>query len=231
MNRSPLSTRIVVLIALLSVEIAMVVSLRTSGWNATGGYIRSVMIVVATVLPAAMTAVLLYRRRGRLRPGQASLREFMAVVLVVASYLALLPLFYRSNEPNMGPLSISKSVRFEVFKVASAAGTNRPTFTDPDTGAVLHALNPAVLTSADVATVQLEEDVGLSLSFVLTPTGANKLLKATQVAPGARLVAVVDGQVISAPKIIQPIWGGRFQMSGGKIHADGYELFRVMTSE
>ncbi len=231
MNRTPRCWRIVVLTVLLSVEIALVISLRSSGWDATDSYVSSAMMVGATILPFAMTAVLLYRIRVQLRRGQVSLRAIMAVVLVVASYLALVPLFDNPNEPNMGPLPISKSVRFEVFKVAPSGGTNGPTFADPETGAVLHTLNPAILTSADVETVQLEEYVGLWLSFVLTPTGANKLLKATQVAPGARLVAVVDGQVLSAPKIVEPIWGGKFRMSGGNIDAGGYELFRIMTTE
>jgi hypothetical protein len=77
--------RLLVLVVLLVAETALAISLRTSGWIATGHAIRSLMIAFAVVVPFIMTAVLLYRVRISLRHGQFSLRAIMALTLVAVT--------------------------------------------------------------------------------------------------------------------------------------------------
>ena len=155
----------------------------------------------------------------------------MALILVVASCLALLPL---SEKPNSGPRPISKSVQFEVFIVAATSTPNASSFTDPDTGATLHVAGPPIITGADVSTIQLttdEQNQGHAcLHFTLGPAGGNKLLKATTAAIGGRLVVVIDGNVLAAARVSAPI-GHQFSLTGGRIHTDGNDILDVLTAK
>jgi len=234
MNQAFSRTRLLVLVVLLVVETALAISLRTSGWAATGHAIHSLLIVVATILPFVMTGVLLYRVRVSLRHGQFSLRAIMAFTLIVASYLALLPLFTKPSDLNLGPLPISKSVKFEVFTVATTATPNGMSFIEPDTDTVLPVTNLPIIIGSDVSTIQLttkSQNQGYSsLSIILHPTGGNKLLKATTAAKGTKLVVVVDGRVVAAPQVFTPV-GAQFRLTGGRIHTEGNDVFRELTGK
>lgn len=232
MNQPLSRIRLLVLASLLVAETALALSLRTSGWIGTGQAIRSLMIGVAIVLPFVMTAVLLYRVRVRLRRGQISLRALMALTIVVASYLALLPLFAKPDKQNTGPLPISNSVKFEVFKVAATGTSIGPSFTDPDTGTTLRVTTPPIITGADVSTIQLttrnEGQHYAYLSIVLRPAGGNKLLKATTAANVSQLVVVIDGQVLTVPKVFAPV-SGKFRLTGKRIDTEGNDVFNALT--
>lgn len=235
MNQGFSRTRLSVLAVLLVVETALAISLRTTGWAATGRAIHALPIVIAIVLPFVMTAVLLYRVRVSLRRGQFSLRALLAFTLIVASYLGLLPLLAKPSNPNLGPLPISKSVQFEVFTVATTAAPNGLSFIEPDTDTVLPVANLPIITGADVSTIQLTtaaENQGYSsLSIVLHPTGGNKLLRATTAtAKGTKLVVVVDGRVLGAPQVFTPV-GAQFRLTGGRIHTEGNDVFRELTGK
>ena len=169
--------------------------------------------------------------RVHLRRGQFTLRTLMALPLVVASCLALLPLF---DNPDMGPLPISKSVKFEVFTVAATGSPNGSSFTNPSTGAMLPVTGPPIITGADVLTIQLmtgEQNRGHAyLNFALRPAGGNKLLRATTAAAGGELVAVLDGEVLFAPKIHAPV-GHRFELSGGRLSTEPDAVFNELTAK
>ncbi len=224
--------RLLLLTMLLIIEIALVISLRTSGWIETGHAIRTWLISITIALPFIMTAVLLYLNRDSLRRGQFSLRTLMALTLVIASYLTLFLLVSKPKGPDTGPSPLSKSVKFEVFEVATAGTSLGTSFTDPTTGTSLPVTSVPVITGVDVLTVeltQLERDQGNSfLSFTLTTSGGNKLLKATTAAIGSKLVVVVNGDVLAVPKISSPI-SHEFQLSGGGIHTEGYDVFQELT--
>jgi len=142
-------------------------------------------------------------------------------------------LFAKLKGPNLGPSPISNSVTFEVFQVVATGTPNGSSFTDPDTGTALPVTNPPIITAADVSTIQLttpgQNDDYPSLSITLRPMGANKLLKATTAAKGSRLVVVVDGRVLAAPRVFTPV-GAQFLLTGGRIHTEGDDVFNELTS-
>jgi hypothetical protein len=235
MNQPLSNLRLITLLVILVAEIALVISLRTSGWIATGHAIRSLMIAVAVVLPFIMTAVLLYRVRISLRHGQFSLRALMALVFVVGSFLALLPLFERPAQPNRGPSPLSASVTFEVFEVAATGAPGGLSFVDPETGSSLPVNSPPIITAADVLTVQLiprqnDEYPYPVLAVVLNPRGGSKFLQATTRLKGGRTVMVADGNVLASPQVVTPI-GGQFQVTGGRIHREGEIVFALLTGK
>lgn len=236
---SPL--RLVILVVLLLVELALVASLRYFGWDpegvwrawvATGQYIRVLVIAIAILLPFVMTAILLYRIRIRLGRGQFSLRAIMAFTFVVASYLALLQLF---EKPNMGPLPISQSVTFEIFKEKGGGTGNELSFCDPDTGTTLLVAASPTITATDVSTVQLiakgdQDHTYWELDIVLKPAGGTKFLQATTAARGSKLVVVLDGEVVVAANIISPV-STSFRVTGGGIQTEGPDIFNKLTSK
>jgi hypothetical protein len=232
MNQPLSRIRLLILAVLLVVEVALVISLRNSGWLATGNSIRSLMIAIASILPFFMAAVLLYQVRISLRHGQFSLRALMALTLVVASFLTLYSFSAKPKKPNIGPLPISKSVKLEVFIVAVAGTANGTVYTDTNTGDKLRVTNPPIVTTTDVSTVQLiprEDGQGYEgLLVTLNPISGNNLLKATTAAKGSKLVVVVDGQALATPKISSPV-GHQFQLSGGRINSEGIEVFKKLT--
>ncbi len=237
MNQPPSRARLLILVALLILETALTISLRTSGWIATGHGIRQVLIGIAVILPLLMAVVLLYRVRDRLRRGQFSLRTLLAINLVIAFYLGLWPLFVKPGEaapPNRGPSPLSPSARFEVYQVAITPAPSDSTFTEPGTGATFRVSNPPILTAPDVWTVELtrpgETQPRACLTFAFQGPGANRLLAATTAAKGSRLVFVVDGEVIGTPRIHVPV-GTPVQLSGGSIEGEGDKLFDALTVE
>jgi len=234
MNQPLSRIRLLLLITLLVVEIALVISLRNSGWLATGHSIRSLMIAIASILPFFMTVVLLYRVRVSLRHGQFSLRTLMALTLVVASFLTLYSFSAKPKKLNVGPLPISKSVKLEVFIVAAAGTANGTVYIDSNTGDKLRVTIPPIVTETDVSTILLiprEDGQGYEgLLITLNPMGGNRLLKATTAAKGSKLVVVLDGQALATPKIFSPV-GHQFRLSGGRIYTEGLEVFKELTEK
>ena len=235
MNQQLSHLRLFLLVMLLAVEMALAISLRTSGWIATGQAIRSLMIAVAVVLPFVMAAVLLYRVRISLRHGHFSLRALMALTLVVGSFLALLPLFESSPKPNLGPFPLAKSVVFEVFEVVATGGPDGLSFVDPISGESLSVRKTPIIATADVSTVQLilgqsEKYPRPCLTIVLTPRGGKKIQQATTRLQGGRLAVVANGELLASPRILVPI-STPFQVTGGRIHTAGENIFELLTTK
>jgi hypothetical protein len=192
-----------------------------------------VLIGVAVALPLLMAVVLLYRVRDGLRRGQFSLRTLLAINLVIAFYLALWPLFVKPSEPvptNRGPSPLAHSARFEVYQVAVTEAPTDKTFTEPGLGEKLRVSTPPLLTAADVWQVELvrpsTDRPHASLMIALNAPGANKLLTATAV-KRSRLVVVVDGEVLAAPRVPSPL-STPLELVGGDI---GDELFDTLVTE
>lgn len=228
-SQSMSRVRLLLLVGLLVAESALTMTLRTSGWVATGHFIRSLVIVTACALPFGMTAVLLYRCRVDLWNRQFSLRALMSLILVVASYLVLFS--YVPKKPNTGPLPIAPAVQFEIYVEAASGTASGPTFTDTNTGEALQVTTPPIVTAADISSLELmpgqQHQQDSELLVNLHPAGGNKLLKATAAAKGKRCVVVVDGKVLATPRIYSPV-GIQFLLSGGT--KDGNEVFRALTA-
>lgn len=235
MNQPFSRLRLLLLVVLLVAEAVLAISLRSSGWIATGHAIRSLIIAVAVVLPFIMTAVLFYRVRISFRHGRFSLRAVMALTLILACFLALIPLFERPSGPNLAPMPLAKSVTFEVYEVAATGDPDGLAFADPtDLVTLLPVTEPPIITAADVWTVQCtprqtEQDVP-SLTFMLTLNGGSKLMQATANAQGGRLVIVVDGKVLATPKLLTAV-GCQFQVTGGRISTETGCVFNELTAK
>jgi len=234
MNQPLSRLRLLVLAVLLLAEVVLAISLSMSGWIATGNAARSLIVAVAVILPLMMMAVLLYRVRISLRHGQFSLRAIMALTLILACFLALIPLFERTSSPNVGPLPLAKSVTFDVYEVAETGDPYELAFADPtDKSTKLPVTEPPIITAADVLTVQLtrsQNEQPPSLTFMLTLQGGNKLMQATAKALGSRLVIVADGEIVVAPKLLTTV-GCEFRVTGGRINSDGRKVFNELISK
>ena len=73
----------------------------------------------------------------------------------------------------------------------------------------------AALTNADIARAWPQPNAdGFSVGFMLTEEGSLKLARLTKSHTGENLAIMVDGRVLSAPKIMDEITGGRAVING-----------------
>ncbi|MGI9470960.1 MAG: SecDF P1 head subdomain-containing protein [Rubripirellula sp.] len=121
------------------------------------------------------------------------------------------------------PSPIPAGSTLEVHALAATGTPNAISLADPKTGeSLLLELLPVVAT-ADVATVErskleiesLDGSPAIlqpALNVVLTPEGAARLLKATTALQGQTIAVVIDGKIVSTPRVIVPI-NGSFRIS------------------
>ena len=123
------------------------------------------------------------------------------MMMLVTSTLLLLGCDLKS--PNERPQRLSKNCTFAIYAVSSTSGVNTKTETDPEGGSPIYLTTPAIITSADVISVQLSKKSAedQSLNINLTPDGGAKLSAATATPGGMRLAIVVNEKVVTAPKI------------------------------
>ena len=82
-----------------------------------------------------------------------------------------------------------------------------------------------VLTRMDIASATVVEDpVGLGLEFIFTPVGSARLYEVTSQNVGNRLALFINGKLVAAPIIREPITAGRAVMFG---KLDRRELERI----
>jgi preprotein translocase subunit SecD len=113
----------------------------------------------------------------------------------------------------------------EVFTIAAAQSPNTTPAVDPGTGDPLFLQTPPIVTTSDIATVarsaiEIETVSGARsgrtqpvLNVELTPAGSAKMAAATATPTGKPIAVVINGQVVSTPKLHSPIQGS-FQISG-----------------
>jgi preprotein translocase subunit SecD len=128
------------------------------------------------------------------------------------------------------PRPLAKNATLELYAVSATGAANTKTVTDPDTGAAVYLATPAIITSTDVATIQRSEDSPdlPSLTVHLTPTGATKLAAATASPNGMRLAFVLNGTVVSIPRVLSPMSSG-FRVEGGAMAKNLDSLFDALT--
>jgi len=128
------------------------------------------------------------------------------------------------------PFALSKTAELEVYLVSLMKTSTSKQATDPATNTAIFLAMPAIINSADVETIQRSQDSPdlLSLSVNLTPAGAKKLASATANPTGMQLAIMVNGAVVTAPKVMSPISSG-FRISGGEIAKNREQLFDALT--
>ena len=135
----------------------------------------------------------------------------------------------------IGPVAVnttapaSSGLSFRVVD-DSARGGVREGAQGPD-GATLWLLPAAAVTGDMVESARaVPADGGAQVDFTLTPPGAKALAALTQDNVGRRIAILVDGQVVSAPLLREPISGGKGQITGSFNLAQAQELAARITA-
>jgi preprotein translocase subunit SecD len=125
------------------------------------------------------------------------------------------------------PHPLAKTATLELYVVSSTQTPDTKQATDPDTNAPIFLTMPAIISAADVTTIQRFEDAPqrLSLDVHLSAAGAKKLEAATADPTVKRIAVVANGTVISAPKVRASMSTG-FRVSGSRIQE---QLFEALT--
>lgn len=83
-------------------------------------------------------------------------------------------------------------------------GTDGATEMKTEEGLSCFIAPDAILTPDDVASATVVERDGISILFEFTPTGQEKLGKATLDLVGKQLAIIIDGKLISTPMVQEP---------------------------
>ena len=136
-------------------------------------------------------------------------------------------------EPSTKPRKLAASASLDVFAVSATEVPDSRATIDPETGGTIYLIVPAVVELADVQTIQRSGNFSddHSLTIRLTPDGAKKLAAATTPATGQQLAVVINGQVIAIPRVMSPLTGGAFVISGSEIRKHREEIFEALTTE
>ncbi|WP_339730763.1 hypothetical protein [uncultured Gimesia sp.] len=106
------------------------------------------------------------------------------------------------------PRPLAKKATLELYIVSPIKTPTTKQATIPDTNATIYLTTPAIITAADVATVQRSEDtpdIPPALIVNLTPAGETKLALATANPAGMQIAMLINGTVVSVPKVITPL--------------------------
>ena len=102
---------------------------------------------------------------------------------------------------------------------------------DAETGEPLLVENTPVVTGSDVATASQgfdPDDNSPAVNFRLNGAGQNRFSKVTQEYVGRRFAIVLDEQVMSAPNIREPIYGGNVQITGSFTMDEANDLAAII---
>lgn len=152
----------------------------------------------------------------------------LVVAVLIASTLYLSGCGPFSHK--VSPRPLAKKSTFEIFIESSTDGPGTKTVTDPISHETNHWKTPAVITTADVATVSLTQDGGdkstPSLTVNLTPAGAAKLSAISEASRGMKLAIEVNGTILATPKINSTL-SKHVMIAGSK----SQEMFNLLTKE
>lgn len=112
------------------------------------------------------------------------------------------------------PRPLAPAARLDIYAVSPTRTENEAVVKLPETGELVYLTTPAIISAADVETVQVvEQEWGFALSLVLTDAGCKKMMAATANANGGQFAVLVNGAVVALPKVHAPI-GKEFEISG-----------------
>jgi preprotein translocase subunit SecD len=134
------------------------------------------------------------------------------------------------NGAKSAPKPLAKTATFDVYVVSPMGTPSMQRIMDPDRRTPLFLLTPAILSAADVATIQRSDDTPgtPTLTVNLTPAGARKLAAATANPAGMQLALVAKGTVLAAPKVTSPL-SAKFQVSSQAIATHGEQWVETLT--
>lgn len=107
----------------------------------------------------------------------------------------------------------------EIYEVVPTQANNTKPAAEPVTGNPIHLLTPPLIVTSDIDTIGLDVNRDQPdqpmLMINLTTGGAQKMLAATTNPTASHLALIVNGQVVSVPKIVTPIQGSMVVTGGG----------------
>ncbi len=115
------------------------------------------------------------------------------------------------------PKPLAKHATFELYLVSPVETPTTKRARDPSAHKEIFLIDPPIVTTADVKTVQLDTSDTLSpkLFVVLTPAGGTKLSRATAKPKGGAIACVINGTVVSIPTVHSQL-GASFAIEGGR---------------
>ena len=127
-------------------------------------------------------------------------------------------------DSSTAPAPLPSGATLEVHEIAGPDAANTIFLEDPNLGAPIALELVPIINSGDVATVELSKleiesaggSSGISqpaLQIELTPEGAVKMRKATTRLQGQNIAVVINGEIVSTPRVVVPIQGS-FRMTG-----------------
>jgi preprotein translocase subunit SecD len=143
-------------------------------------------------------------------------------------------------ESSDAPVKVPPGATFEVFTIKAANGPNTTQAVDPKTGDQLFLQSPPILTTTDIDTVandvmDIENADGtlsrlhqLALKVELTPEDAAKMATATATPTGKAIAVVINGKVISTPRMNSQVHG-LFQISGASDNQHFTSAIKALT--
>ena len=123
-----------------------------------------------------------------------------------------------------GPAPLPPGITFEVHAIAAPDAKNTIQLVDPNLGAPIALEMVPIVDSGDIATVELSkleidsangnsDTVQPALNVELTPNGATKMSAGTQQLQGQTIAVVINGAIVSTPRVVVPIRGS-FRITG-----------------
>lgn len=128
------------------------------------------------------------------------------------------------------PTPLTTTGTIDVYAVSASQVPGARKATDPESKASIFLVTPAIISTADVATVQRTKGSPESLTVNLTPAGASKLAAATSKLAGMQVAFVVNGTVVSAPKVMSPLSSG-FRITSDVIAKNSEQIFAALTGK
>lgn len=122
------------------------------------------------------------------------------------------------------PVKLGAGTTFEIHSVCAEATETSQAAKDPITGEELFLVTPPIITAADITSIKrIDAGEAGAAQFTVTADAANRMTAATAQQTG-RLAMVVNGKLVSAPKILAQI-SSPFHVAG----SDDHDLFNQLT--
>ena len=126
------------------------------------------------------------------------------------------------------PRPLAKNATLDVYIVADEATVETLTVEDPQSASDVQLLQPPLINSSDIRSIQPDPDHH-ALKVTLTPTGAAKLAAITANPTGMRLAILANGEVLSIPRVLDPI-SNQFMITGSGLK-DSEKMYERLTHE
>ena len=133
--------------------------------------------------------------------------------------------------PN-APRPLAKTATLDLYVASGSPTPNSINAIDLGNNSPIFLVTPAIISAADIASIQRSENSPdmPSLTVTLTPPGAKKLAAATAIPAGRQLAIVFNGTVVAVPKLLSPL-SNVFVVTGGEIAKNREKFIEALTKE